>query len=309
MSGDVAAGTGVFARLAQRASGARAELEPRLDARYAPATPGVRDAGLEVIEAEVPATGGHAADQPPLAPRAERSSRIRPPVVAESQPVRRSVEREPEAGERDLQGDLDDGAPAERWSTGLPPHDAPALDAEPDGAPTARTERTVHITPAMPDAPAVAQQPRQARDARAAVRPRAAASEVVTPRPPASSADTRAAPALDVEVEAGDDGIPWSLLTGPVEPADPHGGKEGGRSNAGDRALEPLNDGRALPGAAQSAARAEAAPEPDEIHVHIGRIEVAAPPVAPPRAARSRRQPRITLSDYLGLGSSRGGRR
>jgi hypothetical protein len=67
-------------------------------------------------------------------------------------------------------------------------------------------------------------------------------------------------------------------------------------------------------GAARSVASpspqaAEPAPEPDEIHVHIGRIEVAAPPVAPPRAARPRRQPRITLNDYLGLGSSRGGRR
>jgi hypothetical protein len=355
VSENVAGGTpgpGLFARLAQRASGAKAELEPRLGPRYEPATPGVRDAGLEVIEAEVPATDGAerprvagpsslAANQPPLAPRPENPIRLEPPAVAgfEAQPVHRFAEREQETGERDApdvkddapaerwssgsiqhfpRSDVKDDAPVERWATGPIQHDAPEADTALVSGPPARTARTDHAAPATPDAPTVTARSRPVRETSAAIGPRAVAGEIGMPRTPATSADTRGAPALDVEIDAGDDGIPWSLLTGPVgtarEPNDPRVVKEGGRPSAADRGLEPLNDSRAVRGAARSLASpspkiAEPASEPDEIHVHIGRIEVAASPVAPPRAARPRRQPRITLSDYLGLGSSRGGRR
>ena len=273
MSGNLAGGTpgpGLFARLARRASGAKAELEPRLGPRYEPATPAVRDAGLEVIEAEVPATdgaerplaagpGSPAANQPPLAPRPANPSRLERPAVAGfgSQPVHRFAEREQETGERDAR-DVKDDAPAEGWSTTQIQNDAPEADTELVSGPPARTVFIDRTAPATPDAPGVTARPRPVREPSASARPRPVASETGIPRTPATSADRRTAPALDVEVDAGGDGIPWSLLTGPVETAverhDPRDVKEGGRSSAADRGLDPLNDGRGRLGAARSGA-------------------------------------------------------
>ena len=308
---------GLFARLAERARGGRTELEPRLGARFSPLAAGAGNPGLEVVEAEVAANEGVArpSTAPPSAglPAGELPARgtsrpntagVERPAGAGFEPlsVRRSIERQRSPDDREAREEL----PVETWSQSASP------------PPASQEEDIPFATPTTPPVPAVVPRLRPTRDTIAPAGERAIATDIATPRMPTAIAETHAVPAFDVVLSADDDGIPWSLLTGAVRAAQEQSQErpperpdlsagEARRALTEDRSLDRarVNDGRA----ALAAGPSERAPETDEIHVHIGRIDVAAPPAAAPRPARSRRQPRITLSDYLGLGSSRGGRR